>query len=476
VRATRREFLAAGAAVGTAAYAAACSQGEPRERPNVVLIVLDTLRADHAYGSGARTPAIDELVRRGLRFAHVFPEAMPTVPVRNTILSGRRQFPFRDWEKHRGLLDHPGWQEVGDVGSTFTSVLRQAGWWTAYVTDNPFLGFASPYQELRDSFDVFVRHGGQIGGGEGHVPAATLNHWLHPAVRRTDSRERVRRYIANADYSHDERKSFAAQVFYSALDTLEQAPKRRPFAMVVDSFEAHEPWTPPRRYADMYGDPAYHGPEPATPRYGRIDSWLRPDEVDLVLARMRALYAAEVTMTDHWLGKLLDRLERLTRPTVVLLVSDHGIFFGERGWIGKISVALHPELTQVPLVIVDPAGRRAGEESAYLASTHDVGPTILAMAGVRAPRAMEGVDLSALFEGRSPPRREVAYGGYSDQHYVRAGGWCYMADNRMETPKLFDVEEDPLEHRDVAADHPEVVAELQEDLRRRIGGMPPYYG
>ena len=478
MRATRREFLAAGAAVGTAAYAAACAEDpkRPAERPNVVVIVIDTLRADHAYGPGAQTPVIDELVGRGLSFAHVFPEAMPTVPARNSILSGRRQFPFRGWEKNPGLLDHPGWEEVEDVGAAFPSVLRRAGWWTAYVTDNPFLGFSSSYQELRDSFDLFIRHGGQIGGLDGPVAPALLNHWLHPAIRRTDSRERVKRYIANANYSQDERKSFAAQVFSSGIDALEQAPTRRPFALIVDTFEPHEPWTPPRPYIDRYGDPVYHGPEPSTPRYGRIDSWLRPDEVDLVLARMRALYAAEVTMTDHWLGVFLERVERLARPTVILLVSDHGIFFGERGWTGKISVALHPELTQVPLVIVDPEGRRAGHESAYLASTHDVGPTVLGMAGVRPPLVMEGVDLSVLFDGHSPPKRTVAYGGYSDSHYVRTDRWVYMADNRFERPKLFDLREDPLEHRDVAAKHPDVVAELQEDLRRRIGGKPPYYG
>ena len=463
--------------MGTAAYAAACAEHDQRvQRPNVVVIVLDTLRADHAYGPGAQTPAVDELMRRGLRFAHVFPEAMPTVPARNSILSGRRQFPFRGWEKNPGLLDHPGWQGLDDVSSAFTSVLRRAGWWTACVTDNPFLGFASPYEGLRDSFDMFARHGGQIGGRDGPVRASTLDHWLHPAVRRTPSRERVRRYIANADYSRDETKSFAAQVFSSAIDALEQAPRRRPLALVVDSFQPHEPWTPPRRYTDLYGDRLYHGPEPSTPRYGRIDSWLQPDEVEFVLPRMRALYAAAVTLTDHWLGTLLERVDRLKRPTLVLLVSDHGIFFGERGWTGKISVALHPELTQVPLVIVDPEGRRAGHESSYLASTHDIGPTILGMAGVRAPLAMDGADLSVLFDGRPPPRRTVAYGGYSDQHYVRTGRWCYMADNRFERPKLFDLERDPLEHRDVAADHPDVVAEMQEVLRQRVGGRPPYYG
>jgi arylsulfatase A-like enzyme len=308
------------------------------------------------------------------------------------------------------------------------------------------------------------------------VPAATLDHWLHPAVRRTPSRDRVRSYIARADYSRHERRSPAAQVFSSAIDALERVPRRQPFAMVVDSFQPHEPWTPPRRYVDLYGDQLYEGPEPATPRYGRSDSWLAPEEMKFVLERMRALYAAEVTMTDRWLGLMLERVQSLARPTLIVLTSDHGIFFGERGWTGKISVALHPELTQVPLVIVDPAGRRAGHESLYLASTHDIGPTVLALAGARVPRSMEGVSLGPLFDDRSPPARAVAYGGYSDQHYVRTGRWCYMADNRMENPKLFDVERDPLEHRDVAAEHPDVIAELQENLRGWIGGMPPYYG
>ena len=77
---------------------------------------------------------------------------------------------------------------------------------------------------------------------------------------------------------------------------------RRPFAMVVDTFEPHEPWTPPRKYVDMYGNPDYHGPEPARPYYAPVSRYLSAGEARVLLARMRALYAAEVTMTDRWLG------------------------------------------------------------------------------------------------------------------------------------------------------------------------------
>jgi arylsulfatase A-like enzyme len=476
---TRRQFLAGGAAAAAAAYWAGCSGGgSTAGAPNVLLIVVDTLRTDHAFGPRARTPNLDALSAQGVRFTRAFPEAMPTVPARNSLLSGRRMFPFRNWVDHRGLLDKPGWEPLADVAGSFTSVLRRAGWWTAYVTDNPFLGFAGPYEQLRASFDLFIRHGGQIGGSDARVPPARLRRWLHPAVRDAGLSERVRRYIANADYAHDDRRSFAARVFTSSVQALEKGARHPPFLLVADTFEPHEPWTPPRRYTQLFGDPDYRGPEPAMPRYGRVESWLRDEEAELVLERLRVLYAAEVTMTDRWMGALIDRLHELDleRDTVIVLLSDHGIHLGERGWTGKISVALHPEQIQVPLVIVDPQRRKAGTASEYFASTHDLGRTILSMAGVDPPPDMSGSDLSSVFAGRPPPSRPHAYGGWSDNHFVRTGRWAYMSDNRMARPQLFDLRRDPRELRNVAPDHPEVVAELSEFVQERAGGPLPSYG
>ena len=110
-------------------------------------------------------------------------------------------------------------------------------------------------------------------------------------------------------------------------------------------------------------------------------------------------------MTDDWLGKFLDRLHdlNLERDTVIALVGDHGILLGEHGWTGKISSALYPALTRVPLILVHPHRRRAGQESPWFASTHDVAPTLLSMAGVRRPHRMTGPDLS-----RAVPRAQAA--------------------------------------------------------------------
>ena len=190
-----------------------------------------------------------------------------------------------------------------------------------------------------------------------------------------ETRDRVRRYLANGRYSHDETKSFAARVFRDASRVLETAKRQRPFAMVVDTFEPHEPWTPPRKYVDMYGEPGLPRPRASRPYYAPVSRYLSAGEARVLLARMRALYAAEVTMTDRWLGTFLDKLHALNleRETVVMLVSDHGFFLGDHGFTGKIATRLHPELIHVPLIVVHPERRRRGDRSRYFASTHDVG-------------------------------------------------------------------------------------------------------
>jgi arylsulfatase A-like enzyme len=484
-RTTRRRFLqTAGAATAATALVPrtldTSGASALADRPNVIVLVVDTLRADHVYGRRARTPNMDALTREGLRFTRAFPEAMPTVPARNSILTGRRQFPFRHWHPQRGLLGQPGWSTIREVDSTLTSVLRGHGYWTAYVTDNPFLGWSACYERFRQTFDRFLRTGGQAGVAHPRyeVSEQELRHWLHPVIRGDpEVRRRVRNYLANGGYWHDGSRSFAARVYTDGARVLDAAARQRPFALVVDTFEPHEPWTPPRKYLDLYGDPDYHGPEPSKPYYAEVSRYIDGSEAATVLGRMRALYAAEVTMTDRWLGVFMDRLVELglDRDTVIVLVADHGILLGDHGFTGKIPIALHPELAQVPLVVVDPDRRLAGRASTYFASTHDIGPTILAMAGLDVPRWMEGVDLSPLFAGRRLPERPYAYGGYSNAHYIRSDEWAFIGSNGRGSRKLFDLKRDPSEHRNLAHRRPQLARQLHRRVVEEAGGRLPYY-
>jgi arylsulfatase A-like enzyme len=244
---------------------------------------------------------------------------------------------------------------------------------------------------------------------------------------------------------------------------------------VLDTFEPHEPWTPPRRYVDMYGDPDYRGPEPAKPYYAAVSRYLHGTAGEVLLDRMRALYAAEVTMTDRWLGVFLDKLDamRLERDTIVVLISDHGIYLGDHGMTGKSSITLHPPLIRVPLIVVDPRGRHAGRTSGWFASTHDIAPTVLSMAGVPVPRKMDGVDLSRFFEGRRPPPRPYAFGGYGNSYFVRTDRWALHGPNRGDLFHLYDRSTDVGEARDIAAANPAKVAELYGVVRERAGRPLP---
>jgi arylsulfatase A-like enzyme len=475
---TRRRFLGEAGATAVALAAPSLVAAAPRpDGPNIVLIIVDTLRADHSFGKRARTPNIDALARQGLSFTRCYPEAMPTIPARRSIMSGRRVFPFHGWHPYPGLLAEPGWAPLRDSSLAFTSILRRAGYWTAYVTDNTGVGFSPPWGRFRHSFDRFVRRGGQFGGRATGVSERELRHWLPPQIEDAETRDRVRRYLANGRYSHDETKSFAARVFRDGARVLEQAKRQRPFALVVDTFEPHEPWTPPRKYVNMYGDPDYHGPEPARPYYAPVSRYLSEGEARVLLPRMRALYAAEVTMTDRWLGVFLDKLHdlRLERETVVMLVSDHGFFLGDHGLTGKIASRLHPELIHVPLILVDPERRHAGRESRYFCSTHDVAPTLLSMAGVRVPRGMDGVDLSRFLRGKRPPARDYAWGGYGNSFFVHTDNWSLFGHNHGGDLHLYNARRDRHQFRNLTGSHPGKARELRRVVRRKArGGLPVF--
>jgi arylsulfatase A-like enzyme len=160
----------------------------------------------------------------------------------------------------------------------------------------------------------------------------------------------------------------------------------------------------------------------------------------------------------------------------VVLVADHGYLLGEHGWTGKVASILHPALTQVPFLLVDPARRGAGGSTDWLAQTHDIGPTLLEMTGVRQPKQMNGDSVAPLLLGRQPRAgRQMAYGGYANWHYARTDRWAFVAANTGRGRRLYDVRKDPEERRNIARRHPDLIDELEERVREAAGGRLPSY-
>ena len=160
---SRRELLRAGGA-GALGYTllgpgAASAQAQ---RMNVVVVVMDSLRADHVYGHRARTPAWDRFVRQGVRFLNAHPEGMPTIPARrgDHVREARLPVPRLD-RPWRGLPPQPGWEPVGIDGEMWTSTLGKEGWTTGYVTDNPHL-LLPVHKRFRQRFDRVELVDGQV--------------------------------------------------------------------------------------------------------------------------------------------------------------------------------------------------------------------------------------------------------------------------------------------------------------------------
>jgi arylsulfatase A-like enzyme len=489
---TRREFLAlAGAGtVGASLLAAGCDLTErlpnlPGKPPdgdtNVVLVILDSLRKDHvgAYGNDwIKTPNLDALAKESLRFTRAYPESIPTICARRAVHTGLRAWPFRDWKPPKGddiILQ--GWEPIPEGQTTLAEILKENGYVTMFVTDTMHQ-FKASYNFQR-GFDVFDFIRGQT--TDNYQPM-----WTFPREKVRDAllrgnvsamRLQMRQYWANVEGRNlaerqNEEDWFSPQVFARASELLEAASEGQPFFLVADSYDPHEPWDTPEEYVSLYDDP-YDGREPYSVLYGPSDYL-----TDRELKRMKARYAAEVTMADRWLGIFLDKMDELGlfENTLLLVLADHGVAHGEHGIAGKPSYALWPEVTDIPFFIRHPEGKGAEGVSDYYASTHDVAPTVLGFLGIEPEKPMDGQDLSVLFEGGEPEERPHFSLGYNDHAWARDDRYVMFARNDGSQAKLYDLSTDPNMDRDIAGSNPDIVNRMWNDyVLKDAGGPLPTY-
>jgi arylsulfatase A-like enzyme len=470
---TRRHFLkVAGAGMaGAVLIGGAGCAGTPEM--NVVLIIIDSLRKDHvgAYGnSWIKTPSLDAFARESLRFTRAYPESLPTICARRAIHTGFRTFPYKDRPSEQRHAPAYGWLPIPREQATLAETLEARGYQTMLVTDT-YHQFRPPMDFNRGFDTCYWIRGQEKDHYRPILPASDEEirerYLLHGEALK------ARQYLANTRDRETEEDWFAPRVFLRATEFLEAASKREPFFLVVDNYDPHEPWDPPEKYTSLYYPDGYDGPEPFTSIYGR-DDYLTERQ----LRRMRALYAGEVTMVDHWLGRFLDRMDELDlfENTLLILLSDHGHALGEHGYTGKPHYALWPELTDIVFMIRHPEGKGAGETSDYYASTHDVAPTILGFLGVEPVQPMEGQDLSVLLEGRRPEQRPHFTLGYSEFVWARDEGFAMFGRNDGEEAKLYDLLADPKMDSDVAAKRPDVVRRMFDKyVIGDAGGPLPTY-
>jgi hypothetical protein len=463
-RITRRRLLGAGggaaglAALGPlAGLAGAADDGAEREeRPNVVLIVADRLRADaiKAYDDvfddrHTDTPNIDALADESLRFRYAVPDAMPGIPMRRGLLTGMRAYPFRDWRATPGVPRIPGWGKVLDYQPLLPELTAAAGVTTVYVTDNP-----------------------------------TLSGPRFRSVRRT------RRLPRSASFVSDERSYLlplrraslreepTARVLRVGGELLPELRGDQPFFLALDAFNPVDAFEMPRQYVTGVGPVRYVNElgEPLREYLERV----RVPNRDGLVDDVRDAYAREVRSVDAALGRFMNQLDDagLADRTVVIFVGDSGVALGEQGVFGHPSGVWHRRVYQVPLLIKDPQGRWAGDESSWFVSTHDIPPTILSALGITIPGKMSGEDLTTLWDEDDLPGRPYFTTAIDTHVVVGDREWLLIGRTDEDRWRVYEAEDEdePDEIRSETVKSPTVLAELKRYALTAAGGTLPQFG
>jgi arylsulfatase A-like enzyme len=413
--------LARFAGLAAALFALACGARERASPPDILLVSIDTLRADHlgCYGSTVPTsPNIDRFRREAVLFRTVIAQAPSTLASHASLLTS--QLPAHHGASFASLRPLP------DSAVTLAEVLAQAGYRTLAVTGR---GQLDPRFGIGQGFETYAA------SAESPRPGA-----FSRAVRR-------------------------------ALGMLDR-PDARPTFLFLHTYEVHHPYTPdPKILARL--DPDYLGELGTSIETDELDAFnsgqKHPASADA--RRIERAYDAEIVSVDEAFGRLLADLRergRLER-TVVVLTSDHGEEFGERGFVGKHSHTLYDELLRVPLLVRLPGGERGGGEVELPVRSLDIAPTVLAVAGVAIPSSFDGRSLVPLVRGETlrelPAIAQLDDKGPPDRERsaIRWQRW------KLNDGRLFDLRYEPGERFDRAAIEPRRVEEYRRLLQAAVG-------
>jgi len=356
-------------------------------RPDVLLITIDTLRADHvgAYGAGGDvTPAIDALARSGTVFERAIAAASRTVPAHATMMTSRRT---------RG---HSVGHRNGDTRleglPTLAGIFRDAGYRTGAFVGNILLTHTTGLDQGFETFDDTLE-----------TPERNRPHVVERLAPDTTDR---------------------------ALAWLD-LPDARPRLLWVHYQDPHGPYTPPPQHADRFRDTPEPG-EPVLdvgrsnqgrgviPPYQRVAGERRP-------SGYAARYKGEIHFADREIGRLLTHAEQRAgdRPLVVLLTADHGESLGEAGFWFMHTHTTTPAVAHVPLVLRAPG--IPSQRVTGVVGHVDVMPTLLELARLPAPEGLRGVALGPVARGEAALPDRLVYcdigaqlSAYDDAGFVRA--------------------------------------------------------
>src|SRR5438270_6934536 len=350
---------------------------KPRaRRPNVFLITIDTLRADHVHCFGdeqIQTPALDSLAKDGIRFPQAFTPSPITNTSHTTILTGLLP-------SSHGVTDFA--IPLASSHPTLAEILHKQGYHTAAFIGAVILDSKTLAPGLDRGFDYYDNFPEQ---------SQTKSRWGRVERRGMDVVRRAETWLTRH--------------------------KAGPHFVWIHLYDPHDPYEPPAPYSQIYKDRLYDG---------------------------------EIAYADSALGNFLTYLKKQVsyEGSMIIVVGDHGEGLGEHHE-DTHGIFLYDTTTHVPLLIILPQRRFAGEQGVAQVRTTDILPTVLDVAGVALPEHLDGQSLKPYFNGTETANR-TAYGetdyplrfGWAPLRSVREPGFKFIEAPR---PELYDLKTDPRE-------------------------------
>ena len=357
-----------------------------------------------AYGNTwVRTPNMDRLASRSCVFDNHYVGSAPCMPARHDLLTGRLDFLERNWAP------------IQPFDCTLPYVLGRHGVFSHMVTDH--------YHYFHLGGENYHAHFGSwefIRGQEKDVWMSDFGHLPSRPHYGADGSQ----YRLNRENFHTEEDYPSPKTLRSAADWLERHHDEDNWFLLVDSFDPHEPFDYPdgqEEYPDDYQDALFYWPA-----YASADQ--APQEA---IAHARRRYAHLITMSDRFLGKALDVLDRyqMWDDTMVILTTDHGYMLGEHGFMAKNYMPAYNEVYQIPMMISLPGMDRTSR-CAALTQNIDLMPTILDFHGVGREdcwHPLHGRSLLPLLRNEGGPwRSAVIYGMFGRQVNFCDGRYTYF--------------------------------------------------
>lgn len=380
-----------------------------------VMVMYDTLCRHFLspYGNDwVKTPNFARLAEKSVTFDTNYVCSLPCMPARRDLHNSRANFLQRDW----GPLE--------PFDDSMPEILRTNGVYSCLISDH-YHYWEDGGCTYHTRYNSWIGHRGQEGDYCRSDPALVARaNQVGTAVTPYRGELAGMQDGVNRAHMHCEADMPQAKTFRDGLEFLRQNHDVGSWFLQIETFDPHEPYFTQPEWKALYPMLAdYTGHRNDWPPYEPLGA----EDTGADVSHVQGLYAALVSMCDHYLGLVLDAFDEydLWKDTMLIVNTDHGFLLGEHGWFGKTVMPNFEEISHTPLFVYDPVSRIQGERRSQLTSALDLAPTLLDYFQLPIPGDMQGQSLLPVIREGKKLRDWTIFGSHCHITCLTDGRYTY---------------------------------------------------